>query len=178
MKSYIKQLNEKEKIQREKAKDYLKDNERERAKLCLNKRKMYRSHADGANGQLNMLEEQLAMIESTKNQADIAKTLEQGNKILKQLQDEVNIERMEAIKDDMDELKDKHNELTDFFKNHGIDIIEEDEDLDKEIELLQLQDSKKLDQQFPELKEKEVIDKENTQSNVISNDRKKEAIIA
>lgn len=160
----MKSLEEKSKTQREKAKECLKDNDKEKAKFCLNKSKMYKAQLDSSNGQLMMVEEQLNMIETTKNQNQIYKVLEQGNTVLKQLQEEVNVEKWEAINEDMAVNREKHNEMNEFFKNHGIEMVENDEDLDKELEILEKNEAKKIENQFPELKDKdkinEVVEKE------------------
>ncbi len=167
-------------MQREKAKSCLKENDKEKAKFCLNKSKMYKAQSESSSGQLMMVEEQLNMIETTKNQNQIFKVLEQGNTVLKQLQEEVNVEKWEAINEDMAMNREKHNEMNDFFKNHGIDMVENDEDLDKELEKLEKTEAKKIENQFPDLKNKnkEVVKEDKNKENEITSDKNKKVLIA
>jgi charged multivesicular body protein 6 len=167
-------------LQREKAKSCLKENDKEKAKFCLNKSKMYKAQSESSSGQLMMVEEQLNMIETTKNQNQIFKVLEQGNTVLKQLQEEVNVEKWEAINEDMAMNREKHNEMNDFFKNHGIDMVENDEDLDKELEKLEKTEAKKIENQFPDLKNKnkEVVKEDKNKENEITSDKNKKVLIA
>ena len=158
VKQYIKKLTEKEHFQREKAKGFLKENDRDKAKVCLNKSKMYKIQLESTSGQLIAIEEQLNMIESTKSQNQIFSALENGNQVLKKLQEEFNIERMDAIKDDMDQIRDKHSELNQFFQNHGEEVIENDEQLEREVEMLMKLEGKDINLEFPELKPKKIIE--------------------
>lgn len=173
VKAYMKQLLEKEKTQREKAKEHLINKDRDRAKLCLNKSKMYKLQAQSSDGQLMTIEEQLHMIESTRNQNSAFKALEEGNKALKMLQEEVNIEKWEELADDMADIRDKNKELNDYFQQHGENMIEDDEQLDKELEILQAQEAQEVDKAFPELKDKKPVvenieEKKNTEKQAVA----------
>ena len=80
-----------------------------------------------------MINQQIINIESTSNMNECAAVLSQGNKVLKQLQNEVNIEHWENVKDDLEDLKEREREIDDFFKEKGIDEQELDEQCDEEI---------------------------------------------
>ena len=62
-----------------------------------------------------MNDDQFTQIESTRNQAEVFKVLEKGNVVLKKLQEEVNIDKLEAIADDMQENRERNKELQQFF---------------------------------------------------------------
>ena len=136
IKRYIKNLEQKEQKSREKAKELLKKKHRERAKLYLRQSKLFSEQTKVAEGQLEMINEQIANIESTTNLAQCAAVLKQGNSVLKNLQNEVNIEHWENIRDDLDELKERDTEIKEFFKEKGIEQEELDEQCEDEINKL------------------------------------------
>lgn len=153
IKSYIKRLMKNEELRKEKAKESLKKKDRERAKMYLSQSKLYREQIKSADGQLNMIEEQIIQIETVKQQKEAVRVLEQGNKILKTLNEEVNVEKWEKIADDMSEMKAQQDEIGNFLKNHGIDQAEYDEQVDKELEMLMKQENKEVEQALPEVKQ-------------------------
>ena len=134
IKKYIKSLEKNASLKRERAKEALKNKNKDRAKLNLRQAKMYQEQIKTADGQLEMIETQISQIESAQSQRDAMSVLKQGNEVLKNLQKEVNAEKFQEISDDMDELKQQQDELTEFFKNRGIE--ENDEELDEELDKL------------------------------------------
>ena len=136
IKRYIKNLEQKEQKSREKAKELLKKKHRERAKLYLRQSKLFSEQTKVAEGQLEMINEQIANIESTTNLAQCAAVLKQGNSVLKNLQNEVNIEHWENIRDDLDELKERDAEIKEFFKEKGLNEEEFDEQCEDELNKL------------------------------------------
>ena len=136
IKKYIKNLEKKEQKSREKAKDLLRKKQRERAKLYLRQSKLFSEQTKVAEGQLQMINEQIANIESTTNMAECAAVLKQGNSVLQNLQNEVNIEHWENIRDELDELKERDNEIKEFFKEKGMDEEEFDEQCEDELNKL------------------------------------------
>lgn len=133
IKKYIKNLEKNAAQKKEKAKAALKAKDKDRAKMNLRMEKMYREQIKTADGQLEMIENQIAQIETAQSQKDAMTVLKQGNEVLKKLQSEVNIEKFQEIADDLEELKDQQNELTEFFKARG---IEEEEDVNAELDKL------------------------------------------
>ena len=144
IKKYIKSLEKNEKLKRERAKEALKNKNKDRAKLNLRQAKMYSEQIKTADGQLEMIENQISQIETAQSQRDALTVLKQGNEVLKKLQSEVNAEKFQEIADDMDELKEQQNELSEFFKSRGIEENEEelDEELDKLLDSVQKEQAK------------------------------------
>ena len=144
IKKYIKSLEQKASLKKEKAKEALKDKNRDKAKLYMRQSKMYQAQIQTSYGQLEMIETQITQIESAQSQKDVFTVLKEGNNVLKQLQEEVNAEKMEELSDDLNELKDKNDELTQFFKDRGIEENEEelDDELNKLISSVQKEDAK------------------------------------
>ena len=99
IKGYIKTLERNEKLKKTKAKESLREKKKDRAKMLLKLAKMYGEQIKASDNQLTMIEDQIAQIEFTKNQAEIMKVLQQGNEALKNLQKEVNVEKWEQVKD-------------------------------------------------------------------------------
>ena len=136
IKRYIKNLEQKEQRSKLKVKELLRLKQRDRAKLYLKQSKLFSEQTKIADGQLDMINQQIANIESTSNMNECAEVLNRGNAVLKQLQNEVNIEHWENIKDDLDELKERDREIGDFFKEKGIDEEELETQCDDEINKL------------------------------------------
>ena len=118
--AYIKRLEVREKKSREKAKELLKDKQRDRAKFYLRQAKLHSAQIKTNEGQLEMVNNQIIQIESSKNLQECLKVLQNGKDVLKKMQDSIKIEEWEKIRDDMDELKEKDKEISDFLKDYGI----------------------------------------------------------
>ena len=57
--------------------------------------------------------------------------------LMKQLQSEINIEKWQEIKEDMDGLKEQQDEIGEFLRNNNIDENEYEKDVQEEFEKLQ-----------------------------------------
>ena len=122
---YIKTLEKKEKLTKEKAKECLRRKERDRAKFYLKGCKAYQNRIRIAEGKLDMLDEQIMNIENAKTSKDTLTALREGNKVLTDLNKEVKIEDLENIKEDMEQLKDNDKEIGDFLKEKANEDIAE-----------------------------------------------------
>jgi charged multivesicular body protein 6 len=156
IKKYIKILEKNEKLRKDKAKEALKSKDRDRAKMYLRQSNLYKEQINVANGQLTMLEDQIIQLESSVQMKNAIKVLEEGNKVLKQLNEEVNIEKWEKIADDMNEIKQQQDEIGNFLKSHSIDETEYNEAVDKELEALMNSESDNLEIEFPDYKNRNV----------------------
>ena len=136
IKRYIKSLEQKSENSMTKVRELLQKKQRDRAKFYLKQSKLFSEQTKVADGQLEMINQQISNIESTTNMAECAAVLSNGNKVLKQLQNEVNIEHWENIRDDLEELKERDDEIKEFFKEKGIEQEELDEQCDDEINKL------------------------------------------
>lgn len=136
IKRYIKQLDKNSIIRRNKAKEELKYNNRIKAKHNLTMSQLYSKQSEIANSQLLLIEEQIAKIEFVTEQKETLKVLEEGNKILKIINSEVNIEKWEKIADDVKSYKEHYKEISDFLISHNINENEFDEKINKEFEYL------------------------------------------
>ena len=136
IKQYIKRLNQRENKCREKAKTLLRSKERERAKIYLRQAKLHKEQVRVSEGQLEMVENQISQIESTQNLQECQAVLKKGNEVLKNLQNTMKIEEWEKIRDDMDELKEKDQEVSNFLKEYGINEAEYDDEVNNELDKL------------------------------------------
>ena len=136
IKRYIKSLEQKEQNSMNKVRELLQKKQRDRAKFYLKQSKLFSEQTKIADGQLETINQQINNIESTANMNECAAVLNQGNTVLKQLQKEVSIEHWENIRDDLDELKERDDEIKEFFKEKGIEQEELDEQCDDEINKL------------------------------------------
>ena len=136
IKKYIKSLEQKEEKSMNKVKELLQKKQRDRAKLYLKQKKLFAEQTKIADGQLEMINQQITNIESTTNMKQCVDVLNKGNTVLKQLQQEVSIEHWENIRDDLEDLKERDKEIGDFFKEKGVDQEELDEQCDEELNKL------------------------------------------
>ncbi len=153
IKAYIKRLTMNEEKRKQRAKDELKKGDRERAKIYLSQSKLYKEQATVATGQLTMIQEQVDRIHSAVEQREVIKVLELGNKVLKDLNEEVNIDKWEKIADDMNELKTQQDEIGNFLKNHNIDEQQYEDEINKELELMM----QGMLEQLPEARQHEIV---------------------
>ena len=136
IKQYIKRLNQRETKCREKAKNLLRSKERDRAKIYVRQSKLHKEQIKVSEGQLEMVEKQISQIESAQNLQECMSVLKQGNEVLQKLQSTIKLDEWEKIKDDMDELKEKDQEISNFLKEYGVNESEYNEEVDKELDKL------------------------------------------
>ena len=149
IKSFSKRLLDQEDKSRLKAKNFLKAGNKDRAKTALALSKMYKIQSENSNNQLHLIEEQIIQIEATKNQNQIYKALEQGNSVLKKLQNEVKIEDMERINEDMEDNRERHREMNEFFQSNGIDLVENDKAIEDELENILKAQADEINNELP-----------------------------
>lgn len=94
------------------AKQCVKAKKLDKAKLALRKKKRQQSLLDNLERQSNTLEELIDTIEFKLIEKDVLYGLEQGNKILKEINSEMSIEKVEKILDDTEEAVSYQNELS------------------------------------------------------------------
>ena len=157
IKQYIKRLEKNAALKKEKAKEAMKAKNKDRARMLLKQAKMYSEQIKSADGQLNMIEDQISALETAFVQRDCLKTLAQGNAALKQLQSECNIEKWEKVRDDLEVMKEANNEITEFFKEKGIGEEEVEDDLNKEMEKLSKELSIEVDIDLPDAHNEKVV---------------------
>ena len=160
IKNYIKKLEKNSKLKREKAKEALKQKNKDRAKYNLKLSKMYSEQIKNAESQLTMLEEQISNLESAITQKEALKILEKGNEVLKNLQNECNIEKWEKISDDMNDIKEQQDEINQFFRDKNVEDI--DEDIENEMNKLMESDN---DIELPSANKNEIHIEENKTEN-------------
>ena len=157
IKRYIKSLEQKSENSMTKVRELLQKKQRDRAKFYLKQSKLFSEQTKVADGQLEMINQQISNIESTTNMAECAAVLSNGNKVLKQLQNEVNIEHWENIRDDLEELKERDDEIKEFFKEKGIEQEELEEQCDEEINKL-LEEIHKEDIDLPQVPKEQIAE--------------------
>ena len=133
---YIKRLSKKQTKSRDKAKELVRSKQKDRAKVYLRMAKLHEEQIKVSEGQLEKVQKQISQIESTQNLQECMNCLKQGNEVLKNMQNTIKIEEWEKVKDDMNELKEKDKEISDYFKQNGINEAHCDEEVNDELEKL------------------------------------------
>lgn len=162
--SYIRRLSVREKKSREKAKELLRDKQRDRAKFYLRQAKLHSEQIKVNEGQLEMVTQQITQIESAKNLQECLKVLQNGKEVLKKMQDSIKIEEWEKVRDDMDELKEKDKEISNFLKEYGISEAEYDNEVNNDFDKLvaEIEGNKaKEDIKLPEVPKEEITEDKN-----------------
>ena len=169
IKNYIKKCETTALKKRQKAKELLKNKQKDRAKVYLNQSKFHLTQAKVGDGQLKLIEDQINELQKATQLNEIRKVLENGNKVLKQLQSEINIEKWQEIKEDMEGLKEQQDEIGEFLRNNNIDEGEYEKDVQEEFE--KLQKDLENDLNLPEVPKNKVnVQKE--KENVNNNNKK------
>lgn len=157
VKKYIKKMESSEERQKQLAKEALKQGKREKAKLFLGRSKAFQTQIDVGRGQLNMIEEQILRLDQSKLEKDALKVMEEGNSLLKQLQEGISIDKWEKVREDMDDLREGHREISEFLQKQGLSEREYDEEISNELERLERTVSD-AQFEFPDVKNKEKKD--------------------
>ena len=119
------------------AKQCVKAKKFEKAKLALRKKKRQQSLLDNLERQSNTLEELIDTIEFKLIEKDVLYGLEQGNKVLKEINSEMSMEKVEKILDDTEEAVSYQNELSE--RLGSLLTNGEEEEVDEELRQLELE---------------------------------------
>ena len=122
------------------AKTKLKAGDKNGAKKLLVKRKRHLEQIKNFEGALSMMEQQKMMLENADSMGKMYNVLSNATNTLKEVQKDMNVEKLEQMREDMDEIKDTQNEMNDFFKEYadadmeGIDddLAELEDEMEKE----------------------------------------------
>ena len=178
IKQYIKRLSQKQLKSREKAKELVRSKQKDRAKVYLRMAKLHGEQIKVSEGQLEMVENQISQIESTQNLQECMNCLKQGNEVLKNMQNTIKIEEWEKVKDDMDELKEKDKEISDYLKEYGIDEAQYDDEVNNELDKLlnEVQGENKID--LPSVPKNEIKNENTENKNKVKKNNVKKKVIA
>jgi len=174
IKIYIKKLQKDETLNKEKAKEMLIKNDRERAKIFLNKSKICTTYIENYQTQLNMIEDQLDNIQMAKQQKETLEILQKGNQVLKELQKEVNLERLENISEELNDLKQSQQDFANFLKNYEINSNDFDYEVEKDLENLR-KNIENQESKIEKISDKSLISEQGTEN--IKNENHKIALI-
>lgn len=119
------------------AKQCVKAKKLEKAKLALRKKKRQQSLLDNLERQSNTLEELIDTIEFKLIEKDVLYGLEQGNKVLKEINSEMSMEKVEKILDDTEEAVSYQDELSE--RLGSLLTNGEEEEVDEELRQLELE---------------------------------------
>ena len=122
------------------AKAKLKAGDKNGAKKLLVKRKRHLEQIKNFEGALSMMEQQKMMLENADSMGKMYNVLSNATNTLKEVQKDMNVEKLEKMREDMDDIKDTQNEMNDFFKEYadadmeGIDddLAELEDEMEKE----------------------------------------------
>lgn len=114
------------------AKQAVAKNETERAKFYLKLKKQHNGMLSKTLGQLETLEQLISTIEFKLVEKDVMELLQQGNAVLKELNSQVSVDKVDEILDNMEDERVKVDEVTDALGLGAYDV-----DVDDELEALE-----------------------------------------
>ncbi|KLO09339.1 hypothetical protein SCHPADRAFT_922383 [Schizopora paradoxa] len=117
------------------AKQQLRAGQKDRALVTLRQRKYQESLLQKTDTQLENLEQLVSSIEFSRIQVSVLHGLEQGNEVLKQINKEMNIERVDKLMDETAEAQAYQREISEMLSNTLTN--EEEEDVQEELRRLQ-----------------------------------------
>ncbi|KAJ2847771.1 Vacuolar protein sorting-associated protein 20 [Coemansia brasiliensis] len=147
------------------ARELLKKGDKRRALLALRRRKYQEQMILTTDSQLFNLQQLMDNVEFSLVQKDVLFGLEQGNKVLKQLNKEIRIEDVERLADDTAEAIAYQNEISELLQSNM--SREDEEDVLRELDELERQESDRLklnlprvpDHQLPEPERPQTVDR-------------------
>ena len=180
IKSYIRRLSERENKSRAKAKELVASKQRDRAKFYLRQAKLHSAQMKTYYGQLEMIENQINQIESANNLQECLTVLNNGNAVLKKMQDSIKIEEWEKVKDDLEELKEKDKEVSDFLKEYGMNEAEVDNEINNDLDKLlnEINGNKADDIKLPSVPKEQISNDNNKETNKVNNKENKKLVVA
>ncbi len=180
IKSYIRRLSDRENKSRLKAKELLASKQRDRAKFYLRQAKLHSAQMKTYYGQLEMIENQLIQIESATNTQECLTVLNNGNAVLKKMRESIKIEEWEKVKDDLDELKEKDKEVSDFLKEYGLNEAEVDNEINNDLDKLmnEINKNKVDDIKLPSVPKEQISNNNNNEPNKVNNKENKKLVVA
>ena len=124
--------------------------------MALVKKKRHLNQLKTYEGALSLLEQQKMMLDDAEMMKKIYKTMIINNEFIKKNQ--VNIEELEAAKEEFDEMKDKANEISEFFQSVN---EEELNGLDEDMKELENQIAEEDNMKLPNAIKEESVDYKN-----------------
>lgn len=138
LKQYQKRINIIVDKQTELAKKAIVNKQPDRAKFYLRSKKQQETIINSTLDQLNNLEQIIGTIEFKLIESDVIKGLQQGNKVLQKLNNEMKIEKIESIIDQLEDEKLKVDEVTELLGSAGPQLnISEENEVDEELKNLE-----------------------------------------
>ena len=119
------------------AKSYLKIGNKNEAIRQLKKKQFNEKIVKKLNVQLGIIDDQMMLIEDSEVNKDIAGTIKAVNEKLKQLSAGININEIEKAVEDMQDLKEKNNEMNEEFGEAINNAVDEDPDIEDELNRLE-----------------------------------------
>ena len=119
------------------AKSYLKIGNKNEAIRQLKKKQFNEKIVKKLNVQLGIIDDQMMLIEDSEVNTDVAGTIKAVNEKLKQLLAGININEIEKAVEDMQDLKEKNNEMNEEFGEAINNAVDEDPDIEDELNRLE-----------------------------------------
>ena len=137
LKQYQKRLNTIIEKQTELAKKAVLNKQPEKAKFYLRSKKQQESVISTTFDQLNNLEKLIGTIEFKLIEKDVVYGLQQGNKVLQKLNNEMQVEKIDALIDQLEDEKLKVDEVSELLGSVDQLNRSEEDEVDKEFQTLQ-----------------------------------------
>ena len=112
----------------EKARQFKKKGNKAQAFMCLKRKKMLEKQVEQLTAQMMNLESQSMAMEGMASNKSMVETVQVTNSAMKQLQKEMNVDKVEDLVDDLRENIDNNNEISDILASPVGDLADLDDD--------------------------------------------------
>merc|ERR1719229_870481 len=145
-----------EKIDRETeiCKQLLKQKKRDKAKLCLRKKKYQQNLLEKARNQLLNIEQLIEEVESAEMQQEVLKAMQTGTDLLQKINNEMSLEEVEQLMDDTAEAIQYQQELNEILSQSLTDV--DDEEVLEELAQIEQMEADQMGLEMPDVPNKPI----------------------
>lgn len=149
LKDYKKKINGIIGRETEIAKEHLRAGQKQKALICLKKKKYQENLLDKAEAQLNNVEEMINQIEFAQIEQKVLAGLKQGTEVLKELNNMMKIEDVEKLMEDTEDAIAYQKEIGELLS--GKLSSEDDEEIERELEMIIREQTGEVLEEAPEV---------------------------
>merc|ERR1711997_969998 len=132
----------------------LKQKKRDKAKLCLRKKKYQQNLLEKARNQLLNIEQLIEEVESAEMQQEVLKAMQTGTDLLQKINNEMSLEEVEQLMDDTAEAIAYQQELNQILSESLTDV--DDEEVLKELAQIEQMEADQMGLEMPDVPNKQI----------------------
>ena len=119
----------------EEARAHLKAGRKTQATAALKRKKMYEQQANSLDATINNLENQILTLQGAQNNVEVVNSMITANQALKKIHKGINADKVDQIREDLEEQQDIANEIQDIISQPSLGMTD-DADIEDELNML------------------------------------------